>query len=457
MGKKKTKFVCQECGYESAKWLGRCPGCSTWNSMVEEIERTKPMTRGVFVHSTDDIISKPVPITTVTTTQEPRIQTSISEFNRVLGGGIVKGSLVLIGGDPGIGKSTLLLQVSAQLAAMQHKVLYISGEESVKQTKLRADRLHIASDQLYVLAETDLEYIAEAIENVRPACVVIDSIQTIYRADITSAPGSVSQVRECTAELMKIAKTKGIAIFIVGHVTKEGAIAGPRILEHMVDTVLYFEGERHHTYRILRAVKNRFGSTNEIGIFEMRDSGLIEVENPSEVFLEERSRGSAGSTVVAAMEGTRPVLVEIQALVSPTSFGNPRRMATGIDHNRVSLLMAVLEKRVGLLLQNQDAYLKVAGGVKLDEPAIDLAIAVSIASSFRDQPTNPSDVIIGEVGLTGEVRRVSRIEQRVQEAVKLGFSRIIIPKNNLAGWNPPKHITVIGVSHVAEALEHTLQ
>jgi DNA repair protein RadA/Sms len=457
MGKKKTKFVCQECGYESAKWLGRCPGCSTWNSMVEEIERAKPVTRGVFVHSADDIISKPVPITTVTTMQEPRIQTNISEFNRVLGGGIVKGSLVLIGGDPGIGKSTLLLQVSAQLAAMQHKVLYISGEESVKQTKLRADRLHVASDQLYVLAETDLEYIVEAIENVRPACVVIDSIQTIYRADITSAPGSVSQVRECTAELMKIAKTKGIAIFIVGHVTKEGAIAGPRILEHMVDTVLYFEGERHHTYRILRAVKNRFGSTNEIGIFEMRDSGLIEVENPSEVFLEERSRGAAGSTVVAAMEGTRPVLVEIQALVSPTSFGNPRRMATGIDHNRVSLLMAVLEKRVGLLLQNQDAYLKVAGGVKLDEPAIDLAIAVSIASSFRDQPTNPSDVIIGEVGLTGEVRRVSRIEQRVQEAVKLGFSRIIIPKNNLAGWNPPKHITVIGVSHVAEALEHTLQ
>ncbi|OUM86237.1 DNA repair protein RadA [Parageobacillus thermoglucosidasius] len=457
MGKKKTKFVCQECGYESAKWLGRCPGCNTWNSMVEEIERTKPTTKGVFVHSASDIISKPVPITTVTATQEPRIQTGISEFNRVLGGGIVKGSLVLIGGDPGIGKSTLLLQVSAQLAALQHKVLYISGEESVKQTKLRADRLHVASDQLYVLAETDLEYIVEAIETIHPVCVVIDSIQTIYRADIASVPGSVSQVRECTAELMKIAKTKGIAIFIVGHVTKEGAIAGPRILEHMVDTVLYFEGERHHTYRILRAVKNRFGSTNEIGIFEMRESGLVEVENPSEVFLEERSRGAAGSTVVAAMEGTRPVLVEIQALVSPTSFGNPRRMATGIDHNRVSLLMAVLEKRSGLLLQNQDAYLKVAGGVKLDEPAIDLAIAVSIASSFRDQPTNPHDVIIGEGGLTGEVRRVSRIEQRVQEAVKLGFSRMIIPKNNLAGWNPPEHITVIGVSHITEALEHTLQ
>jgi len=322
--------------------------------------------------------------------------------------------------------------------------------------KLRAGRLHAESHQLYVLAEADLEYIVTAIETIQPACVIVDSIQTMYRTDITSAPGSVAQVRECTAELMKIAKTKGIAIFIVGHVTKEGAIAGPRLLEHMVDTVLYFEGERHHTYRILRAVKNRFGSTNEIGIFEMRDIGLREVENPSEVFLEERSRGAAGSTVVAAMEGTRPVLVEIQALVSPTSFGNPRRMATGLDHNRVSLLMAVLEKRVGLLLQNQDAYLKVAGGVKLDEPAIDLAVAVSIASSFRDRPTNPADVIIGEVGLTGEVRRVSRIEQRVQEAVKLGFSRVIVPKNNLTGWQPPAGVNVIGVSHVAEALEHTM-
>jgi DNA repair protein RadA/Sms len=454
--KKKTKFVCQECGYESAKWMGKCPSCQTWNSMVEEIERAKPVTRGVFVHSSSTATSKPVSITTIATSQEPRILTDLSEFNRVLGGGIVKGSLVLIGGDPGIGKSTLLLQVSAQLAMKQYKVLYISGEESVKQTKLRADRLRVSANELYVLAETDLEYIAEAIEEINPAFVVIDSIQTVYRAEITSAPGSVSQVRECTAELMRLAKTKGIAIFIVGHVTKEGAIAGPRILEHMVDTVLYFEGERHHTYRILRAVKNRFGSTNEIGIFEMRESGLLEVENPSEVFLEERSSGVAGSTVVASMEGTRPVLVEIQALISPTSFGNPRRMATGIDHNRVSLLMAVLEKRVGLLLQNQDAYLKVAGGVKLDEPAIDLAIAVSIASSFRDEATNPYDVIIGEVGLTGEVRRVSRIEQRVQEAVKLGFNRIIIPKNNLGGWNVPKGVEIIGVSHVAEALEYAL-
>lgn len=310
----------------------------------------------------------------------------------------------------------------------KHKVLYISGEESTKQTKLRADRLGIKAEDLYVHAETNLESITEAISSMNPELVIIDSIQTIYHGDVTSAPGSVSQVRECTAELMRIAKTNGIAIFIVGHVTKEGSIAGPRLLEHMVDSVLYFEGERHHTYRILRAVKNRFGSTNEMGIFEMKESGLEEVLNPSEIFLEERSQGAAGSVVVASMEGTRPVLVELQALISPTSFGNPRRMSTGLDHNRVSLIMAVLEKRVGLLLQNQDAYLKVAGGVKLDEPAIDLAVAVSIASSFKDAPSNPTDVVVGEVGLTGEVRRVSRIEQRVQEAVKLGFKRIIVPE-----------------------------
>ena len=314
----------------------------------------------------------------------------------------------------------------------------------------------MTSDQLMVYAETNLEEISLTIESTKPEFVIIDSIQTIFHPEVTSAPGSVSQVRECTAELMRIAKTKGIAIFIVGHVTKEGSIAGPRILEHMVDTVLYFEGERHHTYRILRAVKNRFGSTNEMGIFEMRETGLEEVENPSEMFLEERSQGAAGSTVVASMEGTRPVLVEIQALISPTSFGNPRRMATGIDHNRVPLIMAVLEKRVGMLLQNQDAYLKVAGGVKLDEPAIDLAIAISIASSFLDKPTKATDCIIGEVGLTGEVRRVSRIEQRVQEAEKLGFERIILPANNLGGWTAPKGIQLIGVASVKEALQASL-
>ncbi len=395
---------------------------------------------------------KPLPITSVQSESEPRIDTTMKELNRVLGGGIVPGSLVLVGGDPGIGKSTLLLQVSARLAETKKKVLYISGEESVKQTKLRADRLNIRSPELFVLAETDLHLIERAIDEVQPALVIIDSIQTVYHEDIASAPGSVAQVRECTAAFMKIAKTKGIATFIVGHVTKQGSIAGPKLLEHMVDSVLYFEGERHHTYRILRAVKNRFGSTNEMGIFEMKELGLKEVLNPSEIFLEERSEGAAGSIVVASIEGTRPVLVELQALVSPTSFGNPRRMATGIDHNRVSLLMAVLEKRVGLLLQNQDAYLNVAGGVRLDEPAIDLAVALSIASSFRNRSTNPADVAIGEVGLTGEIRRVSRIDQRVNEAAKLGFKRAIIPEQNLEGWTVPKGIELVGVSTLEQAL-----
>jgi DNA repair protein RadA/Sms len=457
MAKRKTKFICQECGYESPKWMGKCPGCGEWNKMVEEVEPASTGRRGAFAHSVGSSpSSKATPITSIETISEPRIQTDLNELNRVLGGGIVRGSLVLIGGDPGIGKSTLLLQVSSQLAAKNHRVLYVSGEESLRQTKLRADRLGVSSENLLVYSETNLEDISRTIEHVSPSFVVVDSIQTIFHPEVTSAPGSVSQVRECTAELMRIAKTKGIAIFIVGHVTKEGSIAGPRLLEHMVDTVLYFEGERHHTYRILRAVKNRFGSTNEMGIFEMKEFGLEEVENPSEIFLEERSRGAAGSTVVASMEGTRPVLVEIQALISPTSFGNPRRMATGIDHNRVPLLMAVLEKRVGMLLQNQDAYLKVAGGVKLDEPAIDLAIAVSIASSFRDKPTRPTDCIIGEVGLTGEVRRVSRIEQRVQEAAKLGFERVILPQNNLGGWKGPKGIELVGVSSVRQALEVTI-
>lgn len=456
MAKSKTKFICHSCGYESAKWMGKCPGCGAWNTMVEETIKKAPANRrAAFSHSVQTV-QKPSPITSIETSEEPRVQTKLEEFNRVLGGGVVKGSLVLIGGDPGIGKSTLLLQVSAQLADTAGSVLYISGEESVKQTKLRADRLGINSQLLHVLSETDMEYISSAIQEMKPAFVVVDSIQTVYQSDITSAPGSVSQVRECTAELMKIAKTNGIPIFIVGHVTKEGAIAGPRLLEHMVDTVLYFEGERHHTFRILRAVKNRFGSTNEMGIFEMREEGLTEVLNPSEIFLEERSAGASGSSIVASMEGTRPILVEIQALISPTSFGNPRRMATGIDHNRVSLIMAVLEKRVGLLLQNQDAYLKVAGGVKLDEPAIDLAVAVSIASSFRDTPPNPADCFIGEVGLTGEVRRVSRIEQRVKEAAKLGFKRMVIPEANTDGWTIPKGIEVVGVANVAEALRTSL-
>ncbi|KEF36453.1 DNA repair protein RadA [Schinkia azotoformans MEV2011] len=458
MSKKKTKFCCQVCGYETPKWMGKCPGCNEWNTMVEEIELPKSSRRQSFVTSSETIAgtNKPQMITTIQSVSEPRIYTEYKEMDRVLGGGIVPGSLVLIGGDPGIGKSTLLLQISSQLANRNHKVLYISGEESPRQTKLRADRLRIESDNLFVLSETDLAYIEKAIDEMNPSFVVIDSIQTVYHPEVQSAPGSVSQVRECTSHFMRIAKTKGIAIFLVGHVTKEGSIAGPRLLEHMVDAVLYFEGERHHTYRILRAVKNRFGSTNEMGIFEMKEEGLREVLNPSEIFLEERSEGAAGSIVVASMEGTRPVLVEIQALIAPTSFGNPRRMATGIDHNRVSLIMAVLEKRVGFLLGAYDAYLKVAGGIKLDEPAIDLGVAVSIASSFRDQPSNPTDVVFGEVGLTGEIRRVSRVEQRVQEAAKLGFKRVIIPERNIGGWTAPKGIEVIGVSTVAEALDHTL-
>lgn len=451
MAKRKTTFVCQQCGYESLRWMGKCPGCQQWNTLVEEVI-TKQSERHVLNHSNTSTSSKPEKITAIETETTTRYLTDMEEFNRVLGGGIVPGSLILIGGDPGIGKSTLLLQISGQLAKNQLPVLYISGEESVQQTKLRADRLNIHEDLLYVLAETNLFNIATHIENLRPSFVIIDSIQTIYREEVSSAPGSVSQVRECTGELMRIAKTNNIPICIVGHVTKEGAIAGPRMLEHMVDTVLYFEGDRHHSYRMLRGVKNRFGSTNELGIFEMKESGLSEVVNPSELFLEERSHGTTGSTVVASMEGTRPILVEIQALISPSSFGHPRRMATGIDTNRVPLLMAVLEKRVGLMLQNQDAYIKVAGGVKLDEPAIDLAIAVSIASSFRDQPTNPNDIFIGEVGLTGEIRRVSRIEQRVQEAAKLGFKRVICSTYNLQGWLKPKGIEVIGVDTIQEAL-----
>jgi len=454
MSKTKTKFMCQECGYESPKWMGKCPGCQSWNTMVEEIETVvrTPGRNSSSIRTKE----KPTAIIHIESSPEPRVLTNNQELNRVLGGGIVPGSLILVGGDPGIGKSTLLLQTSFALAEAQQKVLYISGEESVKQTKLRADRLQAASELLYVLCETNLELIEEAIQELDPDFLVIDSIQTVYHPAIASAPGTVGQVRECTGHFMRIAKGKGIATVLVGHVTKEGAIAGPRLLEHMVDCVLYFEGERHHSYRLLRAVKNRFGSTNEIGIFEMRESGLAEVNNPSELFLSERPLGVAGSTVVASMEGTRPVLVEIQALVSTTNFPSPRRMATGVDHNRLSLIIAVLEKRMGMFLQNQDAYLNVAGGVKLDEPAVDLAVAISIASSFKEKPTQPFDVVFGEIGLTGEVRGVSRIDQRVKEAQKLGFRRVIMPEKSLKGWTPPAGMEIVGVNTVAEALAAAL-
>ena len=450
IAKKKSTFVCRECGYNSPKYLGRCPNCSSWSSFEEEVEVQEVKNARVSLTGEK---SKPTKLKEVSSINYARIKTDMDEFNRVLGGGVVPGSMVLLGGDPGIGKSTLLLQVSQQLAATGGKVLYVSGEESAEQIKMRAERLGVMDHDFHLYAETDMHDIRQAIENLKPAYVIIDSIQTMTQPDITSVAGSVSQVRETTAELLKIAKTNGIAIFIVGHVTKEGSIAGPRMLEHMVDTVLYFEGEQHQSFRILRAVKNRFGSTNEIGIFEMREGGLYEVANPSQVFLEERLAGATGSAIVVAMEGTRPILVEIQALVTPTMFGNAKRTTTGLDFNRVSLIMAVLEKRTGLLLQNQDAYLKAAGGVKLNEPAIDLAIAMSLASSYKEKGTSPTECFIGEIGLTGEIRRVNAIEQRVKEVQKLGFTKVYLPKNNLANWRPPKNIEVIGVATLDEALK----
>ncbi|UNB48429.1 DNA repair protein RadA [Staphylococcus coagulans] len=455
MAKKKVIFECTACGYQSPKWMGKCPNCGAWNTMEESIEQ-KVASPKHGVRSQKTSTSKIQKLNEIKQEQAPRILTNSDEFNRVLGGGIVEGSLVLIGGDPGIGKSTLLLQMCAALSQSKN-VLYITGEESLNQTKLRADRLDEDASQLNVFAETDLEVIHEAVKKIEPELIVVDSIQTIYHPEISSAPGSVSQVRESTQSLMQIAKQMNIATFIVGHVTKEGQIAGPRLLEHMVDTVLYFEGDEHHAYRILRAVKNRFGSTNEMGIFEMKQSGLKSVLNPSEMFLEERSTNVPGSTIVATMEGTRPLLIEVQALVTPTTFNNPRRMATGIDHNRLSLLMAVLEKKEGYLLQQQDAYIKVAGGVKLSEPAVDLSIIIATASSFKDQAVDGLDCFIGEVGLTGEVRRVSRIEQRVQEAAKLGFKRVILPKTNIGGWQFPQGIEVIGVSTVNEALKYAIK
>lgn len=396
--------------------------------------------------------TRPMKLNEVSSIQVARTKTNMEEFNRVLGGGVVPGSLILIGGDPGIGKSTLLLQVSTQLSTIG-TVLYVSGEESAQQIKLRAERLGDIDSEFYLYAETNMQSIRTEIEKIKPDFLIIDSIQTIMSPDISSVQGSVSQVREVTNELMQIAKTNNIATFIVGHMTKEGTLAGPRTLEHMVDTVLYFEGERQHTFRILRAVKNRFGSTNEIGIFEMQSQGLVEVLNPSEVFLEERLDGATGSAIVVTMEGTRPILAEVQALVTPTMFGNAKRTTTGLDFNRASLIMAVLEKRAGLLLQNQDAYLKSAGGVKLDEPAIDLAVAVALASSYKDKPTNPQECFIGEIGLTGEIRRVNRIEQRINEAAKLGFTKVYAPKNSLTGIKVPKEITVIGVTTIGEVLQ----
>ena len=449
IAKKKTTFVCQNCEYHSPKYLGRCPNCGAWSSFVEEVEAAEVKHARVSLTGEK---TRPMKLAEVTSIDVNRTKTEMDEFNRVLGGGVVPGSLVLIGGDPGIGKSTLLLQVSTQLSH-QGTVLYVSGEESAEQIKLRAERLGDIDSEFYLYAETNMQNIRTEIEKIKSDFLIIDSIQTVMSPEISSVQGSVSQVRGVTAELMQLAKTNNIATFIVGHMTKEGTLAGPRTLEHMVDTVLYFEGERQHTFRILRAVKNRFGSTNEIGIFEMQSGGLVEVVNPSEVFLEERLDGATGSSIVVTMEGTRPILAEVQALVTPTMFGNAKRTTTGLDFNRASLIMAVLEKRAGLLLQNQDAYLKSAGGVKLDEPAIDLAVAVAIASSYKDLPTNPQECFIGEIGLTGEIRRVNRIEQRINEAAKLGFTKVYAPKNSLNGLKVPDNIQVIGVTTIGEVLK----
>ncbi|MBO5293356.1 MAG: DNA repair protein RadA [Lachnospiraceae bacterium] len=455
--KSATVFFCQECGYESSKWMGQCPGCRRWNTFVEETVSTSKKSaagsRGIAAFAEKGSAGKAVSLQEITLGEEEKILTHIKELDRVLGGGIVPGSLTLVGGDPGIGKSTLLLQMCRLLAEDQHKVLYISGEESLKQIKLRAIRLGEFTEALQLLCETNLDVIAESIKRERPEIVIIDSIQTMYSEEVSAAPGSVSQVRESTGILLQLAKGLGISIFIVGHVTKEGTVAGPRVLEHMVDTVLYFEGDRYAAYRLLRGVKNRFGSTNEIGVFEMRNEGLTEVVNPSEYMLNGRPEGASGSIVSCSMEGTRPILVEIQSLVCHSNLGIPRRQANGTDYNRVNLLMAVLEKRVGVQLSDCDAYVNIAGGMKITEPAIDLGIAMAIVSSFKNRAIADSVIAFGEVGLSGEVRAVSQAKQRVLEAKKLGFTICVLPKVCADNLEEIGGIRIIGVSTVQDAID----
>lgn len=446
---KATAFFCKECGHESSKWMGQCPGCREWNTFVEEPKAAKSVSGRSSVLRP---MTKPVLLSEVSIEDQDRISTGYRELDQVLGSGIVAGSLVLVGGDPGIGKSTLLLQVCRNLAGAGRSVLYISGEESLKQIKLRANRIGTIEGSLKFLCETNLDQIEEVIRTEMPEIVIIDSIQTMYREDVSSAPGSVSQVRESTSALMQIAKGMGIAVFIVGHVTKEGVVAGPRVLEHMVDTVLYFEGERNASYRILRGVKNRFGSTNEIGVFEMQEKGLVEVDNPSEYMLSGRPENASGSVVACSLEGTRPILLEVQALVAQTNFGMPRRTAAGTDYNRVNLLMAVLENRCHYEMSRYDAYINIAGGVRMNEPALDLAIVLALVSSYKDRPVNPKMIIFGEVGLSGEVRAVSMADQRVNEAVKLGFEACILPQVCLDKLQKTGDIKLYGVSTVREAI-----
>jgi len=457
--KQSTVFFCQECGYESAKWLGQCPGCKQWNTFVEEIVRNTSATGGKsgkvssFSRGGSPEVRGPVKLPDIPIGQEERFTTHIAELDRVLGGGIVEGSLVLVGGDPGIGKSTLLLQVCKALSADGKDVLYISGEESLQQIRLRAERIGSFSDHLYLLCETNLDAVEEIVQKYRPRMVVIDSIQTMYNEQVGAAPGSVSQVRETTGRLLQLAKGLNISVFIVGHVTKEGTVAGPRVLEHMVDTVLYFEGDRYASHRILRSVKNRFGSTNEIGVFEMREEGLAEVKNPSEFMLSGRPEDASGSVVVCSSQGTRPIMLEVQALVCRTNFGFPKRQATGTDFNRVNLLMAVLEKRLGLQIGDCDAYVNLAGGMKIQEPAIDLGIVMAIASSFKNRAVGREFMVFGEIGLSGEVRSVSMAEQRVQEAKKLGFTTVVLPESNRETCRKITGIRLIGVRNVQEAID----
>ncbi|MCB2203625.1 DNA repair protein RadA [bacterium] len=448
MAKQKTQYVCQSCGARSARWSGKCDTCGEWNTLTEELVRKESSGRGARASSGDARVHS---ITSVDAREDTRLGTGLQELDRVLGGGIVPGSMILLGGDPGIGKSTLMMQLGRGDA----RILYVSGEESLRQIKLRAERLGVSGDDFLVLAETNLDAILHAVEEVKPALVVIDSIQTIYRPELESAPGSISQVRESTAVLLRHAKNSNIPMVVVGHVTKDGVIAGPRVLEHMVDTVLQFEGDHHHTYRIVRGLKNRFGSTNEIGIFEMREEGLREVTNPSEVFLSERSRGISGSCVTASLEGSRALLIEVQALVTPSNYGTPQRTVSGIDGRRVSLLLAVLEKRYGMLVGQYDIFVNIAGGVRIDEPAVDLAVCAAIASSARDTAIDHGTALVGEVGLGGEVRSVGQVEKRVSEAEKLGFRRIVIPRGGLPE-KKKRSIEVIEVDLLAEAMEKIL-
>jgi len=450
MKKPKTTFFCQNCGHQSAKWLGRCPSCGEWNQCVEEEERVTPIEGSLDAWFNEE----PLPIDTITADEKDRLRTGIAEIDRVLGGGIVGGSATLIGGDPGIGKSTLLLQVMQNLAEGGLVALYVSGEESARQIKLRGGRIGASSNNLMILVEVSLENILRHIELMHPGIVVIDSIQTVYSSAITSAPGSISQIKEASGRLILTAKKTGIPLFLIGHVTKEGSIAGPRVLEHMVDTVLYFEGDSGHAFRIIRNVKNRYGPTNEIGVFEMRERGLIEISNPSALFLSERPKGAAGSVVVPSMEGTRPLLVEIQSLVSENTFGIPRRTTIGVDHNRVSLLAAVMEKVCGLHLGNHDIFINVAGGVKLDEPAVDLGIISSLMSSFLNRSIDAGTVVCGEVGLTGEVRTVGRMDERIKEAARMGFSRCILPGASSNGAGTGTQMTRVAIGTIKDLSEH---